>query len=363
VSVENLDHLGFVAEIIDELGSLLWWTKRMLLGIGSFIVLAVLIGFGFETFMRSQASRNYPVLGKLVDIGGRKIQIDCRGEGSPTVVLESGIDILGSLSWAAVHDEIAQTTRVCAYSRAGILWSEPNPGTVDINSIAQDLHEALIKSGETGPWVMVGFSAGGPSTMIFTSMYESEVAGLVFVDASHPDQIVPMQKIGISLDPMSPTLMLLSEVLARIGVVRLMSMVMPQGNTIPNAPPLVNQVLAAYLPQNVGSFLKGLQSNDAEITAAGNFRKLGDRPIVVLTSTQKLSPEELQTAGMTQEQEIQRQTLWNQFQADLATWSTRSRHEIVPDASHYIQFDRPDVVIKAVREIVINVRQTQGKSQ
>jgi pimeloyl-ACP methyl ester carboxylesterase len=331
----------------------------MLLGIGCFIVLAVLVGFGFETFMRWQASRKYPVLGQLVDIGGRKIQIDCRGQGSPTVVLETGMDILGSLSWAAVHDEIAQTTRVCAYSRAGILWSDPNTATVDINSIAQDLHEALIKSGETGPWVMVGHSAGGPSTMIFTSMYESEVAGLVFVDASHPDQIEPMQKIGISLDPTPPMLILLSEVLARIGVVRLMLMAMPEGNTIPNAPPLVNQVLGAYLPQNVGPFLKGLQSNDAEITAAGNFRNLGDRPLVVLTGTQKSSSEELQAAGMSQAQEIERQTLWNQFQADLATWSTHSRHEIVPDASHYIQFDRPDVVIKAVREVVMDVRQNQ----
>jgi pimeloyl-ACP methyl ester carboxylesterase len=336
-----------------------WWTKQMLLGIGCFIVLAVLVGFGFETFMRWQTSRKYPVLGQLVDIGGRKIQLDCRGQGSPTVVLETGIDILGSLSWAAVHDEIAQTTRVCAYSRAGILWSDPNTGAVDIKTIAQDLHEALIKSGETGPWVMVGHSAGGPSTMIFTSMYESEVAGLVFVDASHPDQIVPMQKIGISLDPTPPMLILLSEVLARIGVVRLMSMAMPEGNTIPNAPPLVNQVLGAYLPQNVGSFLKGLQSNDAEITAAGNFRNLGDRPLVVLTGTQKSSPEELQAAGMSQAQEIQRQTLWKQFQADLATWSTRSRHELVPDASHYIQFDRPDVVIKAVREVVMDVRKTK----
>jgi pimeloyl-ACP methyl ester carboxylesterase len=335
----------------------------MLLGIGCFIVLAVLIGFGFESFMRSQASRKYPVLGKLVDIGGRKIQIDCRGKGSPTVVLESGIDILGSLSWAAVHDEIAQTTRVCAYSRAGILWSDPNTGTVDIKSIAQDLHEALIKSGETGSWVMVGYSAGGPSTMIFTSLYESEVAGLVFVDASHPDQIVPMQKIGISLGTLPSGLIPLSEVLARIGLVRLISMVMPKGNPLPNAPPLVGQVVEAYFPQNISSFLKGIQSNDAAIATAGNFRKLGDRPLVVLTATRKLSPDELQAAGMSQEQEIQMQNLWNQLQADLATWSTRSRHEIVPDASHTIQFDRPEVVIKAVREVVINVRKTKAKSQ
>jgi pimeloyl-ACP methyl ester carboxylesterase len=296
----------------------------MLLGIGCSIVLAVLAGAGFETFMRWQVSRKYPVSGKLVDVGGRKIQIDCRGKGSPTVVLESGIDNLGSLNWAAVHDEIAQT----------------------------------------GPWVMVGFSAGGPSTMIFTSLYESEVAGLVFVDASHPDQIVPMQKItGISPSALPPVLIPLSEVLSRIGVVRLISKVIPQGNTLPNVPPLVSQVVEAYFPQNISSFLKGIRSNDAEIAAAGNFRKLGDRPLVVLTGTRKLSPDELRAAGMSQEQEIQMQALWTQLQADLATWSTRSRHEILPDASHSIQFDRPDVVIKAVREVVMDVRKTKVKGQ
>jgi pimeloyl-ACP methyl ester carboxylesterase len=336
----------------------------MLLSIGCFVVLAVLVGFGFETFMRWQASRKYPVLGQLVDVGGRKIQIDCRGKGSPTVVLESGIDNFGSLNWAAVHDEIAQTTRVCAYSRAGILWSDPNKGTVDYKSVVQDLHEALIKSGETGPWVMVGFSAGGPSTINFTSRYASEVAGLVFVDASHPDQIEPMQKItGIAPGALPPVLIPLSEILARLGLVRLMSMVMPQGNIYPNVPPQASQVVEAYFPQNIGSFLKGVKSDDASITAAGNFRNLGDRPLVVLTATRKLSPDELQAMGMTQAQEMQMQTLWNQLQADLATWSTRSRHEIVPDASHAIQFDRPDVVIKAVREVVSHVRQNQPKQR
>ena len=64
-----------------------------------------------------------------MDIGGRKIQMDCRGIGSPTVVLQSGLDALGSLSWAAVHDEIVKTSRVCAYSRSRILWSDANPNS------------------------------------------------------------------------------------------------------------------------------------------------------------------------------------------------------------------------------------------
>jgi pimeloyl-ACP methyl ester carboxylesterase len=334
---------------------MLRWTKRILLGIGGFIGFAVLAGAGFEAFMRWQASRQYPVSGQLVEIGGRKIQLDCRGEGSPTVVLESGLDALGSLSWAEVHDEIAQTTRVCAYSRAGILWSDPTTDTFSSKNVAQDLHAALTKGGETAPWVMVGHSLGGPYIMMFTSLYESEVVGLVFVDASHPDQVVPMKKIT-SMSPKLPPSSLI-EVLAGIGVVRLVSM----HNTRPNAPPFVNQVEQAYLSQNIGSFLKEVQSSEAAIAAAGNFRQLGDRPLVVLTAMQKHSPEELQKMGMNQAQEMQMQALWKQLQADQAAWSTRSRQEIVPDASHYIQFDRPDVVIKAVREVVIDVRGTKAK--
>ncbi|BAZ36654.1 hypothetical protein NIES4101_25730 (plasmid) [Calothrix sp. NIES-4101] len=339
---------------------ILRWTKRFLLGIGCFIVLAVLAGAGFETFMRWQASRQYPVSGKLVDIGGRKIQIDCRGKGSPTVVLESGLDAFGSLSWATVHDEIAQITRVCAYSRAGILWSDPTTDTFDSKNVAQDLHSALTKGGETAPWVMVGHSLGGPYIMMFTSLYQSEVAGLVFVDASHPDQLAPLRKIiGKSLNTVPSSRILLAEALAKIGLVRLGSM----ANTPPNVPPLVNQVEQAYFAQNIGSLLKEVQSSGAAIAAAGHFRQLGDRPLVVLTAMKKLSSDELQKMGISQEQEMQIQALWKQLQADQATWSTRSRHEIVPDASHYIQFDRPDVVIKAVREVVINVRKTKAKSQ
>jgi pimeloyl-ACP methyl ester carboxylesterase len=333
----------------------------MLLGLGCLIGLAVVAGVGFETFMRWQVSRKYPVVGQLVDIGGRKIQIDCRGQGSPAVVLETGIDQMGSLSWAAVHDEIAKTTRVCAYSRAGILWSDPNPGTIDYQSVTRDLHDALIKSGETGPWVMVGFSAGGPATINFTSQYPSAVAGLVFVDGSHPDQIAPIEKItGISGSAMPPLLIPLAEVLARIGLVRLIYQVIP-GYTIPNVPPQARQAVEAYFPQTISAFLKGIQSNDAEITAAGNFRNLSDRPLVVLTGTKKSSPDELRALGSSPEQEMQMNALWAKLQADLATWSTNSRHEIVPDASHNIQFDRPDVVIKAVREVVMDVRKTQGK--
>jgi pimeloyl-ACP methyl ester carboxylesterase len=327
------------------------WKKRMLLGLGCFIAIALVGGAVFEAFTRQQVAKKYPAIGKLIDIGDRKIQLDCRGSGSPTVVLESGLDNLGSLSWVRVHDEIAQTTRVCAYSRAGIMWSDPAPGDFDPIRTAQDLHTALTKAGEQTPWVMVGHSLGGPHIMTFTSLYDKEVAGLVFVDASHPDQIDRLRKvIGNSVDEkplMSKTPPLLAEIGAWIGIVRLMNLCSP----IPRAP-----ASCAYIPQTASSTLKESQSFKSTLANASQFRQLGDRPLVVLTAMKKLDLEVLKKMNKSEEKARKSQAIWKELHDDEATWSSHSRHEILTDSGHYIQFDRPDAVIKAVREVVTDVR-------
>src|SRR5262245_47199434 len=93
------------------------WLKRIGLGLISLIVLAVVVGSVYAFFGRRAAASESPPPGKLVDIGGRRLHLDCRGSGSPIVVFEAGLDINGSLSWSAVHDSVARTTRACAYSR------------------------------------------------------------------------------------------------------------------------------------------------------------------------------------------------------------------------------------------------------
>ena len=131
-----------------------------------------------------------------MDIGGRRIQIDCRGTGSPVVVFESN-DLWGSLSWSAVQDSVAATTRACSYSRAGILWSDPGAGLRDDKVIAFDLHAVLERAGERPPFVLVGQSLAGLYAVSYTQYFGAEVAGLVLVDPAHPDNdAVP---IGVSL--------------------------------------------------------------------------------------------------------------------------------------------------------------------
>jgi pimeloyl-ACP methyl ester carboxylesterase len=328
---------------------MMWrWLKRIGLGACALVVVVLLLGAGYEQYMRWHAARRYPPMGRLVDVGGgRRLQIDCRGSGTPTVVLESGLDNLGSLSWAAVHDSIAKTTRTCAYSRAGILWSDPSHGPFDPRGTARDLHTALSAAGEHPPFVMAGHSLGGPYIMIFTSMYPADVAGLVFVDASHPDQMEREQHVlGNAVGrPPSPLTVTAFTALSWTGFERFL----PIGN---EGLPLTRAVSNAYIGTSLAPVLREGTGLAITLHTAGQFRDLGDRPLVVLTGTKPYAAWQLKAAGLTSDQGRRLAVLWRSLHDDEATWSHRSRHQLVPDASHYIQFDDPNAVIAAVREVI-----------
>jgi hypothetical protein len=100
------------------------WIVRVAGGLTAAVLVALLAGAVYEHMARSHVAAEYPPAGRVVDIGGRRLQIDCRGSGTPIVVFESARDMQGSLSWYRVHDRVAAFTRACAYSRAGILWSD-----------------------------------------------------------------------------------------------------------------------------------------------------------------------------------------------------------------------------------------------
>jgi pimeloyl-ACP methyl ester carboxylesterase len=93
-----------------------------------------------------------------------------------------------SANLANVQPEIAKTTRVCAYDRAGMGWSEPGPEPRDARQISGELHTLLEGANIEGPYVLVGHSTGGLHARMYADRYSDEVAGVVLVDSSHPEQ-------------------------------------------------------------------------------------------------------------------------------------------------------------------------------
>ena len=127
-----------------------------------------------------------PARGQWVDLGGHRLHFDCAGKGSPRVVLESGFEEF-SFDWTLVQSKVADFTRVCSYDRAGYAWSDSGPKPRTFVQINLELHEALAKLGERGPFVFVGHSFGGPIVRNFAAT-TSDVAGIVFVDAVSEEQ-------------------------------------------------------------------------------------------------------------------------------------------------------------------------------
>ena len=98
--------------------------------------------------------------GKLVDLGGRKLHINCSGRGPATVIVENGASSF-SIDWELVRPKVAETTRVCVYDRAGYGWSDPTPKMDWAEDVVQDLFAGLRKAGEHPPFVLAGQSIGG----------------------------------------------------------------------------------------------------------------------------------------------------------------------------------------------------------
>ena len=127
----------------------------------------------------------YVAKGARIDIGPRAIYLDCRGAGQPTVVLEAGMGS-DSSTWSAVHDELAATTRTCAYDRAGRGRSDPIERHT-LSHAGAELAALLAAAGEPGPYVLVGHSLGGAYIRVFGGANRTEVVGLVLVDTFDPD--------------------------------------------------------------------------------------------------------------------------------------------------------------------------------
>ena len=134
-------------------------------------------------------AQSYPPTGRMIDIGGRALHIHCVGQGTPTVVLIAGGGAY-SIDWALVQPLIAQRTRVCAYDRAGLAWSDPGPADETVEQTVSDLHALFSASKESGRYVLVGASIAGLYIRAYQRAFPGEVAGLVFTNSSNRVGIV-----------------------------------------------------------------------------------------------------------------------------------------------------------------------------
>jgi len=323
------------------------WIKRLVIAGTVGLVLSLAIGVSYEQWSRVAAKRALPPPGELVDIGGVRLHLHCLGEGSPTVVLEAGTGPPASIVWTDVQPSIAEFARVCSYDRAGLMWSDQASGPRDSRRIATELHALLSVADVPPPYVMVGHSIGGVHIRVFANRFSDEVAGLVFVDSSHPDQRrrLPPELVRLRLPARTR---FLGPLLAQTGVLRLRG-----GLALGKLPPDVAAVTNAYLPHSVPTLLAESEAQDESMSQAREAGALGSLPLIVLSAGR--DPETLLQAQL--------RAVWAELQEELASLSSNADHRVIEDSDHFIQFDAPEAVIAAVRDVVRAVRTRSSVSE
>lgn len=325
--------------------------------LAALVLVSVTAGYIGEHLIRLREVRLFPPAGRMVDVGGRSIEIDCRGSGHPIVVFEAGMDTYGALSWTAVQPAVSTFTRACSYSRAGIMWSDPSGAPLSAKSVAKDLHDLLKAAGESGPYVIVAHSLSGAYAMEYTKLYGPEVAGLVLVDVAHPDDVRRVKQIIPDIDerdPVVPRSLRFEAWLASTGLTRFFvdSLVAPEHNQ----PVEIFHAIQAYAPASLAEVVAEGDQWDVSLKESGSFRNLGSRPLSVLTTGDPISESDLEEEGVTMAQGAALSALSKEEGDDEANWSSISQRVTVLRSGHYIQFDRPNVVIDATHWVVEKVR-------
>ena len=318
------------------------WLKRIALWLSIGIVSLSIAGAGYQSIATELDKRAHPPPGQLIDVGGYKLHLYCAGvnvDGNPTVILETGLGSTSS-AWARVQPEIAKLTRVCAYDRAGIGWSDPGPQPRDAQHIAQELYSLLHNASIPGPYVLVGWSFGGLYVREYAGQHAEEVIGLVLLDSSHPDQWISTPE-GRAQFETNAKIYSVAPLLARLGVTRLIGFLQPSSGL----PTPYNETLKASFAAT-----KDWDTQSAEFLASlstaaqvSEYRSLkANLPLVVLTATEHGTPPE-------------QEELWQSWQTELASLSANSVHQLIEGADHASFWRDPEtakISVAAILQVV-----------
>jgi len=294
--------------------------------------------------------------GRLVDAGGFRLNLYCMGKGSPTVVFDSGWGDWAP-AWSKVQPRIAKWTRACSFDRAGTGFSDPGPMPRTRVRIAGELRTALHHAGITGPYILVGAAFGGDNVRTFANLYMREVAGLVMVDAD-ADDVGPkaMQEDAHRGHASIPSdLRACRDAIAQHKPQQTCAQQfffrgLPEAEWSLELNSKVLEIAQTKLAM-YDAFASEMEQTPAdEAWLQQHRRSFGSRPIRVLTSgNHGVGHLESKPADTPKHLEYEQQNTLAQ-----ARWlelSSNAKQIFARDSSEYIQFDKPEIVINAIREV------------
>ena len=314
------------------------------------ILLAALVfgGAVYEGQAQAEAKRRFPAPGQLVEVDGRTMHIQCRGEGSPTIILDAGQGGWSS-DWADIMPELSEENRVCAYDRAGYGWSEASGDSRSPVEASNDLAALLAAAQIEPPYVLVGFSHAGLANRIFAAQHAEQMAGMVLVD---PATEFDHEILGPALLQQQRAAVNLFQgfgFAARFGLVRLLGTENMAGSapfiaTNPPEPELYYTFVAEpqWWNTSVREFASGL--DEEHMVTVREQGAIGDMPLVIIASDVLGAADD---AAMEAVQAGRHEAL-----RALAAQSAQGEFLIAEGSTHNVLADRPDVVLSAIARVL-----------
>ncbi|HRQ42437.1 MAG TPA: alpha/beta hydrolase [Chloroflexota bacterium] len=218
------------------------WLGRLGLALIALSLALALSGATYQAIAAAQDANRYPPPGQLVDVGGYQLHLYCLGEGSPTIILDAAN--MGTVSnWAWIQPELAHSTRVCAYDRAGNGWSDLSPEPQDTWQNGAALHTLLAQAAVPGPYLLVGHSFGGLFVQAFADMYPDEVVGMVLIEGTLPNGQAALGLPDVMPNAPDAAMIDATPFISRLGILRLLNF----PPTDPDLPEPQRQELQTYL--------------------------------------------------------------------------------------------------------------------
>jgi pimeloyl-ACP methyl ester carboxylesterase len=296
---------------------------------------------------------------------GETIHLKCAGTGSPTVILSAGLGDWSAV-WRNVQPQVAKTTRVCAWDRPGFGFSSGSARPQTVFNTAAELEAALKAARLTGPYVLVGHSLGSYESLLFKDHQPHAVVGMVLVDPSFPDQPKKLVKVAPALAAASNGYLTQAIAMYDRCIASLRSGKLKPGSPDPDKcwsypddyPPeltglLVQRDTDPLRFEAVRSYVAGALQQDGQ-QVINTRRNYGSMPLIILTAGKTADIPGIATEAKNQIPVFHAE--WVRAHDEIAALSSRGANRMVPEATHYIQQDKPQAVIEAIEEVLTAVR-------
>jgi pimeloyl-ACP methyl ester carboxylesterase len=310
----------------------------------------------YQIVAARRGQRRFAPPGVLIDVGGHRLHAICQGRGRPLVMLESGI-AASSLSWTMVQPEIARFTRVCAYDRAGLAWSDAASCPLNFTRVVDDFAAVVAHVAGGERCVLVGHSFGSLIVRAYASRRPATVAGLVLVDP--PTEWLAMTRPRARMLRGGRHLSRVGALLAHLGVVRACLTLLTSG--APGAPRRFVRIFGATaartlerlvgevrkLPADVQPIVQALWCQPKCFHAMAAHLLTLEREGASMATI--VPPREIPVVVISSRDQPEEQIAAHQM---LAERSAFGRHIIANRSGHWIQFDEPGLIVSVVRDLV-----------